>query len=99
MAVTKETLDKLAHSGKPRSRWLQAVLDFTRQRPIGALGAVIILAMVFVAIGANWLAPFDALTTDYGAMLVGAETASTGSAPTRTAATSCRASSSARAPR
>ncbi|MDH5210149.1 MAG: ABC transporter permease [Betaproteobacteria bacterium] len=71
MAVTKESLDDLARSAKPRARWLQAVLDFTWQRPIGALGAFIILFMSLVALGANWLAPFDALTTDYAAMLSG----------------------------
>jgi peptide/nickel transport system permease protein len=69
MAVTKETLDKLAGARKPRARWLQAVYDFTWQRPLGAIGAVIIMVMALVALTANWLAPYDALATDYAAML------------------------------
>ena len=69
MAVTKETLDTLAAGRKPRPRWLQASLEFCVRRPLGAVGAVIIIAMTFVAVFAQWLAPFDALATDYGAML------------------------------
>ncbi|MDH3319560.1 MAG: ABC transporter permease [Betaproteobacteria bacterium] len=69
MAVTKETLESIARAGKPRARWLQATYDFARQRPLGAIGAMMILVMVLVALTANWLAPYDALTTDYGAML------------------------------
>ena len=68
MAVTKETLESLAQE-KPRARWLQAIYDFCRQRPLGAIGAVIILVMAVVAVFAPWLAPFDPLETDYGAML------------------------------
>lgn len=68
MAVTKETLERLAQE-KPRARWLQAIYDFCRQRPLGAIGAAIILVMAVVAICAPWLAPFDPLETDYGAML------------------------------
>jgi len=69
MAVTKEALDKLARAQAPRPRWLQVSLDFSRQRPLGAIGAAIILVMTFVALAAHWLAPYDALMTDYGAML------------------------------
>jgi peptide/nickel transport system permease protein len=69
MAVTKETLEDLASAQKPRPRWLQASYDFTWQRPLGAIGAVIIIVMVFIALTANWLAPYDALATDYAAML------------------------------
>jgi peptide/nickel transport system permease protein len=69
MAVTKETLDNIARAQKPRARWLQAVYDFTWQRPLGAIGAVIIVVMALVALTANWLAPYDALATDYAAML------------------------------
>ena len=67
MAVTKEALDTLARP--QRARWLQASIDFTVQRPLGAVGAAIILVMTIVALTAHWLAPFDALATDYGAML------------------------------
>jgi peptide/nickel transport system permease protein len=69
MAITPEALDKLAAAEKQRPRWLQAAIDFTWQRPLGAVGAAIILIMTLVALSAQWLAPFDALATDYGAML------------------------------
>jgi peptide/nickel transport system permease protein len=68
MAVTKEALDTLA-ARKARPRWLQASLDFCVQRPLGAIGALIIILMSAVALSAGLLAPFDALETDYGAML------------------------------
>ncbi|HEU4644307.1 MAG TPA: ABC transporter permease [Burkholderiales bacterium] len=67
MAVTKEALDTLARP--ERARWLQATLDFTWQRPLGAIGAAIVIAMAVVALSAHLLAPFDALMTDYEAML------------------------------
>jgi len=69
MAVTKETLESLARADQRRARWLQAVIDFTRTRPLGTIGAAIILIMSAVALSAHWLAPYDALMTDYGAML------------------------------
>ncbi len=67
MAVTKEALDTLARP--ERARWLQASIDFTWQRPLGAVGAAIVIVMSMVALSAHLLAPFDALTTDYEAML------------------------------
>ncbi len=69
MAVTKESLEQLARSEAPRARWLQAIYDFAWQRPLGAIGAVIIVVMTLVALTAQWIAPYDALATDYGAML------------------------------
>jgi peptide/nickel transport system permease protein len=69
MAVTPRTVEELTRAEEPRSRWIGAVLDFIRQRPLGAVGGVIILAMVVVATTAGLLAPFDPLETDYAAML------------------------------
>lgn len=69
MAVTRETLDQLSRGGKPPRRWLQTVIDFSWQRPLGAIGALIVIIMSLVALAAPWLAPYDALATDYGAML------------------------------
>jgi peptide/nickel transport system permease protein len=69
MAVTPERLDSLARSEARRARWLQAALNFTRRRPLGAIGAVIIVVMAVVGLGAPWVAPFDPLSTDYGAMI------------------------------
>ena len=69
MAVTKEDLDQIAKARKSLPRWLEISLDFSRKRPLGALGAVIIIVMTLVAVAAQGLAPYDALATDYGAML------------------------------
>jgi peptide/nickel transport system permease protein len=49
----------------------QAVLEFCRDRPLGAVGALIVLVNLVVAAGAPVLAPYDPLATDYGAMLTG----------------------------
>ena len=68
MAVTKEALDTLT-ARKPRAPWLQSSLDFCVRRPLGAIGAAIIIGMTLVAVFAQLLAPYDALATDYGAML------------------------------
>jgi len=69
MAVTQEDLENLARSRKARPRWLQVSLDFCVQRPLGAIGAAIIIGMTVVAVFAQLLAPYDALATDYGSML------------------------------
>ena len=63
------TVEELTRPGERPGGWLRGVLDFTRQRPLGAIGAVIILIMVVLAAGAGWLAPYDPLETDYAAML------------------------------
>lgn len=50
-------------------RWLEASLRFTRQRPLGAVGAAIIGIMIAAAVLAGFVAPYDPLATDYGRML------------------------------
>jgi len=52
-----------------RPRWLAAVLDFCRRRPLGAIGAAVVVLNLVAAAGAGVLAPYDPLATDYGAML------------------------------
>ncbi|HTN70204.1 MAG TPA: ABC transporter permease [Methylomirabilota bacterium] len=49
--------------------WWSLTLRFARERPLGAIGAVIILVMILAALLAGWIAPFDPLRTDYAAML------------------------------
>jgi len=49
--------------------WWSLTRRFARERPLGAIGAVIILVMILAALLAGWIAPFDPLTTDYAAML------------------------------
>ena len=53
----------------PRRPWLAAVLEFCRKRPLGALGAAVVAINIVVGLGANVIAPYDPLATDYGAML------------------------------
>ena len=69
MDVARDTVENIAPAERARAPWMQAIVDFTWQRPLGALGAVIIVVMTLVALTAQWLAPHGALTTDYGAML------------------------------
>lgn len=47
--------------------WTEAK-HFAVRRPLGAAGAAVILSMACAALFANFLAPFDPLENDYGAM-------------------------------
>jgi peptide/nickel transport system permease protein len=49
--------------------WVATAADFCRRRPLGALGAAIIVLMFVVAIAAGLLAPYDPQTVDFSAML------------------------------
>ena len=68
MSAAPQTIDELSRYDERRGA-LHAVLQFCRQRPLGAIGAGIILIMAFLAATANIIAPYDPLETDYGAML------------------------------
>jgi peptide/nickel transport system permease protein len=52
----------------PRRR-RSAVVMFALAQPLGTAGLVVIIAMAFAAFFAPWVAPYDPLTVDYGAML------------------------------
>ena len=67
MAVTPHTVEQLTRAEAPR--WTATLADFVRQRPLGAIGAAIIVVMVVTAATAGMLAPYDPLAPDYGAML------------------------------
>jgi peptide/nickel transport system permease protein len=45
------------------------VLLFVTQQPLGAGGLVVIVLMALCALFAQWVAPYDPLAVDYGAML------------------------------
>ena len=51
------------------NRWLDASLRFARHRPLGAVGAAIILLMFLTAALAGLIAPYDPLTIDFAGML------------------------------
>jgi peptide/nickel transport system permease protein len=67
MASVETFVDAPEATGAARG-W-RAVRDFCQQRPLGAIGAAIVLLNLVVAVLANVLAPYDPLATDYGAML------------------------------
>jgi len=52
-----------------RPGWVSVVLGFSRRRPLGAIGAAIVLLMLLVAVIAPWIAPYDPVVVDFGAML------------------------------
>jgi peptide/nickel transport system permease protein len=53
----------------PLKRYIHAAVRFSRRRPLGAVGAAIIVIMILAALLAGVISPFDPLTTDYAAML------------------------------
>jgi len=55
----------------PQRRPRPVVLEFMRQQPLGAVSFVVIVAMMFAGIFAEWVAPYDPLNIDFGAMLAG----------------------------
>jgi peptide/nickel transport system permease protein len=66
--VSNGTLSAAAIQYKvPKRR--HPVLQFMLQQPLGAAGLVIIVLMCVCAAFAPWVAPYDPLTVDYGAML------------------------------
>jgi peptide/nickel transport system permease protein len=52
-----------------RAGWWSIAQDFARRRPLGAVGAVIVIVMLVVAIAAPLIAPYDPVAVDFGAML------------------------------
>ena len=58
-----------APTAEPRSRLVSALITFCRRRPLGAIGAGIVVAMLLVAVFAPSLAPYDPVAVDFGAML------------------------------
>jgi peptide/nickel transport system permease protein len=52
-----------------RAAWWSGVLTFARRRPLGAIGALIVVVMLVVAVMASWIAPNDPVAVDFAAML------------------------------
>src|SRR2546425_216205 len=68
MAIRPTSVTEVSGIAPDRS-WLTEVGDFCRQRPLGAIGAAVVVVNILVGLAANLIAPYDPLTTDYGAML------------------------------
>jgi peptide/nickel transport system permease protein len=56
-------------AAEPSAGWGAAVREFVRRRPLGALGAGVILLLIAMAVLAPLLATHNPLANDYGAML------------------------------
>jgi len=68
MAVTPATLEELSATGE-RQGWIAFCWQHAKQRPLGAIGAAIILGMVALALAANYISPYDPVLNDFAAML------------------------------
>ena len=62
--ATEETLARRAEN-----RWVRMLKEFCSDHPIGAIGSVIVVALIFVAIFAPWIAPYGAKVTDFDAFM------------------------------
>lgn len=68
MAASPQTVEELARDDAGGG-WLAVAVDFARRRPLGAVGAALVLLTAVLALTANYVAPYDPLATDYAAML------------------------------
>jgi len=69
MAIRPFDLEFAAAEPTRLQQWTGAAWEFTRKRPLGAAGAVIVVVMILAAVFADYIAPYNPLATDYGAML------------------------------
>ena len=68
--MAKVSVDSTALLAAQRTkRWFDVSVHFTRRRPLGAAGAVIIILMILMAALAELISPFNPLVTNYSAML------------------------------
>jgi peptide/nickel transport system permease protein len=70
VAINVPTDVVLAVEEAPSRSWLSGVREFVRRRPLGAIGAAVVVLMIVVATLAGVLAPYDPVAVDFGAMLV-----------------------------
>ena len=61
----------LARPSRALPGWLRKVIRFSRHRPLGAIGGLVVLIMVLTASLAGTIAPYDPIAADYDAMLLG----------------------------
>ena len=69
MAITPPMDVADVAAAAPRNRWVADVLAFCRRRPLGAIGAAVVVVMIGVALTAPLIAPYDPVAVDFGAML------------------------------
>ncbi len=69
MAINASSDVVLAVDEAPSRSWWAGVREFTRRRPLGALGAAVVVLMIVVAVFAGVLSPYDPVAVDFGSML------------------------------
>ena len=69
MAINASSDVVLAVDEAPTRSWWAGVREFARRRPLGALGAAVVVLMIVVAAFAGVLSPYDPVQVDFGAML------------------------------
>ena len=69
MAINVPTDVVLAVEEAPSRSWRSGIREFVRRRPLGAVGAAVVVLMIVVATFAGVLAPYDPVAVDFGAML------------------------------
>jgi peptide/nickel transport system permease protein len=60
---------EIAAAEQARGGWWGAVRDFARCRPLGAAGGGVVIFLILVALTANFIAPYNPVQVDFGAML------------------------------
>jgi len=60
---------EIAAAEARRGGWWAVVMDFVRRRPLGAVGAMVVVLMLAVAVTAGLIAPYNPVQVDFGAML------------------------------
>lgn len=69
MAASPQTVEEITREQAASTGWLAVAVGFARKRPLGAVGAGLVLLTAFFALAANYVAPYDPLVNDYAAML------------------------------
>ena len=68
MAIDR-TADEVLELREAKAPRLAFARDFARRRPLGAIGAAVVVLMIAVGVFANVLSPYDPVAVDFGAML------------------------------
>ena len=68
MAIDR-AVEQITELEAPERSRLAGVRSFARRRPLGAMGAVVVVVMILAGLLANVLAPYDPVTVDFGTML------------------------------
>ncbi len=69
MAVARPVEPAELETPGAASRWTAAAGEFCRRRPLGAIGAAVIVLMLLAAVLAPVIAPYDPVAIDFGGML------------------------------